>query len=469
MANRGNPLRLWCFLFFPRYRYSSRFWLALLLLLLIVIVLYGIRRFSIVSVKPDTDRTRAVIVINFLLPMRQESLCSRLRIAPEIPKTGVICETEWLGPTTLVLRLQQQGEPQGQLLKFQIDRAPTIIPFISKSVTGKVRPPVPIRLMSKVLADKIPSRGPVPIVFNTPVNLHSLKRSVVLPIPGDLTPLRLSVDGKSFTDYSRWQYTPEKPFQNDTTYRIIIKAGLRSMGGSVLNGREEIAFTTARKPKVVSTNPRDGERKVHLYRTIEFVLDQEISSACVKVISLREGTSVPGNTEVKQGSVVFRPAYSFLPNTWYKAVLQAESAHLESLDKYKITFTTLDLGNKYWVDVKLGERHTATVYKGSKVVRRMPVSGGRPDSPTPLGCFYTQDRGHAFWSARFGEGATYWVRLVGQVLIHSVPKDHRWKTKEEEHAKLGLPASHGCIRMDEKDAKWFFENIPRGTMVIIHH
>lgn len=98
----------------------------------------------------------------------------------------------------------------------------------------------------------------------------------------------------------------------------------------------------------------------------------------------------------------------------------------------------------------------------------LPASGGKSETPTPLGDFYTQDRGQSFWSPRFGEGATYWVRLVGQVLVHSVPRDSQWRIKEDEHAKLGLPASHGCIRLSEEDAKWFYENIPTGTLVIIH-
>jgi len=98
----------------------------------------------------------------------------------------------------------------------------------------------------------------------------------------------------------------------------------------------------------------------------------------------------------------------------------------------------------------------------------MLASGGRAETPTPLGFFHTQDRGSSFWSPRFGEGATFWVRLAGQILIHSVPRDDRWEIKKDEHKKLGLPASHGCIRLSEEDAKWVYQNIPRGTLVIIH-
>ncbi|KKM11979.1 hypothetical protein SY88_05955 [Clostridiales bacterium PH28_bin88] len=98
----------------------------------------------------------------------------------------------------------------------------------------------------------------------------------------------------------------------------------------------------------------------------------------------------------------------------------------------------------------------------------MLASGGKPGQDTPYGMYRTKDRGSSFWSERFGEGATYWVRLHGQYLVHSVPKDANWQTKEEEHAKLGLPASHGCVRLSDADARWFYQNVPPGATVIIH-
>lgn len=226
--------------------------------------------------------------------------------------------------------------------------------------------------------------------------------------------------------------------------------------------------TGADRLRVTGTSPANGGKRVPLYGTVQFNLNREISKASVRVTVAPEETGVPGNVTVSREKVVFRPDNAFLPDTTYRAVLQAEPEYDESLYEYELSFSTVNMGERYWVEVKLGEKHTMTVYRGRERVRHMPVSGGRPESPTPTGFFYTGDRGYSFWSRRFGEGATYWVRLVGQVLVHSVPKDSTWKTKEEEHEKLGLPASHGCIRLDEKDARWFFENIPRGTPVIIH-
>ena len=439
----------------------------LFFVILFVIVCYAAKCYSLVKVKPNTNHIETDIVINFILPMHQNSLASKITVTPEIPETSVSYKVEWLNPTTMVLKLEQRGGPKGQLLTFQIDSAPTRIFLLKKSVSGKVRPQVSIELLSTDL-EKVPSRGPVPIIFNTQIEPKSMEKFAELPVPGQLRPFQFSVKDKSYTDFSRWQYTPDIALEKNKSYRITFKPGLCSMAKYVMEEKQEITFTTAIQPRVISTNPDKNESNVKLYRPIEILLDQEISSASIKVTDPGEIITIAGDTEIKERKVIFKPSHAFLPGKSYKVKLSLESKDHEPLDNYQFSFSTVEMSNKYWVDVKLGKIHTLTVYIGSNPIRHMVASGGLPNTPSPIGYFYTQDRGHSFWSSRFGEGATYWVRLVGQVLVHSVPKDNNWKTKEEEHDKLGLPASHGCIRLDEKEAKWFFENIPRDTLVIIH-
>ena len=66
------------------------------------------------------------------------------------------------------------------------------------------------------------------------------------------------------------------------------------------------------------------------------------------------------------------------------------------------------------------------------------------------------------------EGGFYWVRITGNFLIHSLPRDKDNKIIEEELKRLGIPASHGCVRLRDEEAKWFYDTIPSGTLVIIH-
>lgn len=61
----------------------------------------------------------------------------------------------------------------------------------------------------------------------------------------------------------------------------------------------------------------------------------------------------------------------------------------------------------------------------------------------------------------------YATRIVGSILFHSVPYTSNKKDTLEywEFDKLGQTASAGCVRLTVRDAKWIYDNCPRGTMV----
>ena len=61
------------------------------------------------------------------------------------------------------------------------------------------------------------------------------------------------------------------------------------------------------------------------------------------------------------------------------------------------------------------------------------------------------------------------TRITGHILFHSPPytsKNNRtlWA---KEYNKLGTWASQGCVRLRSGDAKWLYDNVPKGTKVII--
>lgn len=122
-----------------------------------------------------------------------------------------------------------------------------------------------------------------------------------------------------------------------------------------------------------------------------------------------------------------------------------------------------------WVEVALAEQKVR-VYRERRVIREMTASTGTADEPTPVGSFRLQNRGPWFFSKRYGQGGFYWVSFLnwGEYLFHSVPTDEHRRIIPEEAAKLGTPASHGCVRLSLEDARWFYENMPSGTRVEIH-
>lgn len=108
------------------------------------------------------------------------------------------------------------------------------------------------------------------------------------------------------------------------------------------------------------------------------------------------------------------------------------------------------------------------VRSGKKVLYTMYCSAGRivkGKSLTPTGTYYT----NSYHPYRFSSGL-YPVGWIGQeYLFHSVPTYEWSKTfiASETHKVGKTPASHGCIRLTVKDAKWLHYHIPYHTKVII--
>ncbi len=65
----------------------------------------------------------------------------------------------------------------------------------------------------------------------------------------------------------------------------------------------------------------------------------------------------------------------------------------------------------------------------------------------------------------------YAYRITGHILFHSVPYKKQSKSSLEwwEYDKLGTDASLGCIRLTVEDAKWIYDNCPKGTQVEFYY
>ncbi|TCT12162.1 lipoprotein-anchoring transpeptidase ErfK/SrfK [Natranaerovirga pectinivora] len=201
-----------------------------------------------------------------------------------------------------------------------------------------------------------------------------------------------------------------------------------------------------------------------LYPLIEIICSDTLKDGKIIIDGIK------GRTEIADNKLIYIPGEILQPRTTYKATIEFKGLNDQEYHKELWSFKTKSLDpEEVWVEVSLNERgHKVYVRNKNELIREMTCSGGTADEPTILGTYYLENRGDEFYSERFKEGALYWVRIQDQYLFHSIPRDKDWNIIEEELKKLGGPASHGCIRLEDKDAKWFYENIPDGTMVIIH-
>lgn len=96
------------------------------------------------------------------------------------------------------------------------------------------------------------------------------------------------------------------------------------------------------------------------------------------------------------------------------------------------------------------------LYKDGSLIRTYPVSGGKTETPSPTGTWKIISK--STWGEGFGGS---WMGLNvpwGKYGIHGTKSP--WFVGKSN-------ASHGCIRMNSKDAKELYGLVPHGTKVTI--
>jgi len=116
--------------------------------------------------------------------------------------------------------------------------------------------------------------------------------------------------------------------------------------------------------------------------------------------------------------------------------------------------------------IDLSEQKLYAYNTQHRVVRTMPVSSGRSNSPTPIGTSRVLSK---FASVTM-RGRDYvtpgvpWVLCINPeatVCLHGAP----WQ--EQAGERFGVPRSHGCVRLPTQQARWLYEHTPLGTSVTI--
>ena len=108
-----------------------------------------------------------------------------------------------------------------------------------------------------------------------------------------------------------------------------------------------------------------------------------------------------------------------------------------------------------------------SIYNGKQgawnSVQYYVCSPGKPSTPTVKGIFTVQVKGRYFDS---GNSRCYWyTQFYGNYLFHSTLYNKNGTIQDN---RTGIPLSHGCVRLEIQNAKWIYDNIPRGTKVVVY-
>ncbi len=130
----------------------------------------------------------------------------------------------------------------------------------------------------------------------------------------------------------------------------------------------------------------------------------------------------------------------------------------------------LDLNAPRKIVVDISEQKMF-VYLGEKLVKTLRVSSGKSATPTPYGETKITLKQEVRISAKSPHYIMpkFMMFRAGGYGIHALPSlgNDRGRYWTEARSHIGIPVSHGCIRVLPEDADFLFDFTPIGTPVVV--
>ena len=99
-------------------------------------------------------------------------------------------------------------------------------------------------------------------------------------------------------------------------------------------------------------------------------------------------------------------------------------------------------------------------------IRSCYCGDGKPSTPTVEGNFSVGIKMLYFDSG--SARCWYATQFYGNYLFHSVLYYQDFSPRYVMDGRVGVGVSHGCVRMEIDNAHWIYNNIPRGTKVVVY-
>ena len=200
---------------------------------------------------------------------------------------------------------------------------------------------------------------------------------------------------------------------------------------------------------------------------------------------------VGGNWYYLAGDGVMRTGWQWVDNNWYYFYYENDShggsygamARARSIDGWQLQANGSMLSGKQAEMLAKAQAYTSytnylilvdraackvSIFAGGfgawNNIMYWDCAPGKSSTPTVSGTFTVQGKGYYFDS---GSARCFWyTQFYGNYLFHSVLYSKYNGSLMD--GRVGIPLSHGCVRLQIDNAKWIYDNIPRGTKVVIY-
>lgn len=280
----------------------------------------------------------------------------------------------------------------------------------------------------------------------------------------------MAVQGKLSPDGQTWSSTEQLGYGR--TYTVAATG--TGPDGKTATARSTFTTLKPRAKTSASMNPRQGE-VVGVGQPIAIYFGQPVKNKEVaeKSIIVRTSPQVDGafywfsDTEVH-----WRPQRYWAAGTTVDTDIKIYGKDLGNgvygQEDRHVTFTVGDA----IVATADGASHTMSVEVNGAVVRTVPVSLGKPSKPSASGVHVVTEKHlkKIMDSSSYGvpvnspDGYRTEVNLAVRIsnsgeFVHSAP----WSVRDQGHRNV----SHGCVNVSPENAKWFFDLVKKGDVVVI--
>lgn len=297
----------------------------------------------------------------------------------------------------------------------------------------------------------------------------------------------------------RWQsynrelvIVPEKGWKPETNYQISIK----DVRNIMLVERDfYFTFRTINYPRIENFYPVSGSQNVVLDIedpiTVQFkdsIQDFKIKIAVDPLLDLESRVDLENNkiSLISREGLERGKKYSF--EILVKGNKEANEAYRNI---FSSDFTTKTEAPKVWekdfaLRIEQAKTHTEpkimegkyidinvksqimSIFENGRILDAYLISSGKRGMDTPQGSFKIANKYPRPWSKKYSLFMPFWMAITpnGDYGIHELPE---WPGGYKEGANhLGIPVSHGCVRLGIGPAERVYNWAEIGTPVVVH-
>lgn len=280
----------------------------------------------------------------------------------------------------------------------------------------------------------------------------------------------------------------------ETEYKLKV-SNVKSFFGFAVQPVEE-QFSAPKPPTLSSIYPTFGATDIDYYEKIKIQLDQYLDQDYSVEVVITPLTGFNANISNDRREIVIVPTAKLLKNQRYDILINLKHNNFVDFKKkiYQGFFVTRKppfvvynfdanglptrteerkeniepqiITGKY-IDVDLSSQ-TMFLFEDSVERGAFKVSTGKRGMDTPQGTFSVIAKASRPWSKKYSLYMPWFIQFTNEGHgIHELPE---WPGGYKEGANhLGIPVSHGCVRLGIGPAKLVYDFAEKGTPIIVHY